>query len=70
MGNVKDLCFKDINLEGRTIMEYRNSEVTRFNYQQWLKRFMDFYTKVHVNLNSNKDREDVFDAALSKFIKD
>ena len=55
IGNVNNLCFKEINLASRTIIVHRNPKVTRFNYQEQLKRKMGFYRKVHANLDSNKD---------------
>ena len=65
---VNEMCFKDLTLEGRKIMERRNPEITRHNCQERLMRKLSFYANVRVNLESRDNGEDVFETAFDRLI--
>ena len=65
---INELCFKDLILEGRKIMERQNPEITRHSRQERLLRKMGFYATVHANLESMNDGEDVFKNAFDRLI--
>ena len=68
LANVNELCFKDLSLEGRKVMEKRNPEVTRHNRQERLYRKMNFYATVHGNLDGSNEGDDVFENAFDRLI--
>ena len=65
---VNELCFKDLTLEGRKIMERRNPEITRHNHQERSLRKLNFYASVHASIESMNDGEDVFESVFDRLI--
>ena len=68
LANVNELCFIDIEVEGRRILERRNPEVTRFNCHEQRKRKLNFYSEVHANLEQSNEGNNIFKSAFSRFI--
>ena len=66
LANVNELCFVDVELHGRRLIQRRNPEVTRFNSQQRRMRKLDFFSNVHANLERTDDSEGIFDVAFNR----
>ena len=68
LANVNDLCYVDIELEGRKIMEGRNPEIIRFNCQEQRRRKLGFYLDIHARLERVDNGEDLFQTAFNRYI--